>query len=63
MPGDLALQACIAGGGDGVLIPEMDNPIELLALQIKERRKHGKLHDIVLVAEGDRKSIKYRKQL
>ena len=30
----------------------MDNPIELLALQIKERRKHGKLHDIVLVAEG-----------
>lgn len=50
--GDLALQACLAGGGDGVLIPEMDNPIELLALQIKERRKHGKLHDIVLVAEG-----------
>ncbi|WP_270749566.1 6-phosphofructokinase [Fusobacterium hominis] len=50
--GDLALQACIAGGGDGLLIPEMDNPIELLAFQIKERRKHGKLHDIVLVAEG-----------
>ena len=50
--GDLAVHACLAGGGDGVLIPEMDNPIELLALQIKERRKHGKLHDIVLVAEG-----------
>ena len=40
--GDLALQACIAGGGDGLLIPEMDNPIELLAFQIKERRKQGK---------------------
>ncbi|STO30952.1 6-phosphofructokinase [Fusobacterium necrogenes] len=50
--GDLALQACLAGGGDGLLIPEMDNPIELLAFQIKERRKQGKLHDIVLVAEG-----------
>jgi len=50
--GDLALQACIAGGGDGVLIPEMENPIELLAFQIKERRKKGKLHDIVIVAEG-----------
>lgn len=50
--GDLALQACIAGGGDGVLIPEMENPIELLALQIKERRKKGKLHDVVLVSEG-----------
>ena len=26
--GDLALHACIAGGGDGIMIPEMDNPIE-----------------------------------
>lgn len=50
--GDLALHACIAGGGDGIMIPEMDNPIEMLALQIKARRKSGKLHDIVLVAEG-----------
>ncbi|ATV60224.1 6-phosphofructokinase [Fusobacterium periodonticum ATCC 33693] len=50
--GDLALHACIAGGGDGIMIPEMDNPIEMLALQLKERRKNGKLHDIVLVAEG-----------
>ncbi|MDD7392289.1 MAG: 6-phosphofructokinase, partial [Fusobacteriaceae bacterium] len=40
------------GGGDGIMIPEMDNPIEMLALQIKARRKTGKLHDIVLVAEG-----------
>ena len=50
--GDLALHACIAGGGDGIMITEMDNPIEMLALQLKERRKNGKLHDIVLVAEG-----------
>ncbi|MGL4402151.1 MAG: 6-phosphofructokinase [Fusobacteriaceae bacterium] len=50
--GDLALYSCLAGGGDGLLIPEMDNPIEMLALQIKDRRKTGKLHDIVLVAEG-----------
>ncbi|MGL4253659.1 MAG: 6-phosphofructokinase [Fusobacteriaceae bacterium] len=50
--GDLALYSCMAGGGDGLLIPEMDNPIEMLALQIKDRRKSGKLHDIVLVAEG-----------
>lgn len=50
--GDLALHACIAGGGDGIMIPEMENPIEILALQLKERRKSGKLHDIVLVAEG-----------
>ena len=50
--GSLAVQSCIAGGGDGVLIPEMENPIELIAMHIRERRRLGKLHDIVLVAEG-----------
>ena len=61
--GDLALQACIAGGGDGIMIPEMDNPIELLALQLKERRKSGKLHDIVLVAEGVGRVYEIEKEL
>ena len=37
--GDLALHACIAGGGDGIMIPEMDNPIEMLALQLKGKKK------------------------
>ncbi|MGL4392118.1 MAG: 6-phosphofructokinase [Fusobacteriaceae bacterium] len=50
--GDLALYSCLAGGGDGFLIPEMENPIEMLAMQIEARRKQGKLHDIVIVAEG-----------
>lgn len=50
--GDLALYSAIAGGGDGLLIPEVENSIEMLPLQIRERRRTGKLHDIVLVAEG-----------
>lgn len=61
--GDLALHACLAGGGDGIMIPEMDNPIEMLALQIKARRKAGKLHDIVLVAEGVGNVFEIEKQL
>ncbi|MGL5124301.1 MAG: 6-phosphofructokinase [Fusobacteriaceae bacterium] len=61
--GDLALYSCLAGGGDGLLIPEMDNPVEMLALQIKERRRSGKLHDIVLVAEGVEKVTELEKQL
>ena len=61
--GDLALHACIAGGGDGIMIPEMDNPIEMLALQLKERRKRGKLHDIVLVAEGVGDVMQIEKEL
>ena len=50
--GDLALYATLAGGGDGLMIPEQENPIDVLAYQIAQRRKKGKLHDIVLVAEG-----------
>ncbi|WP_372713303.1 6-phosphofructokinase [Ilyobacter sp.] len=50
--GDLALYASMAGGGDGILIPEQDNPIEVMAYQIQQRRRRGKLHDIILVAEG-----------
>lgn len=61
--GDLALYSCIAGGGDGLLIPEMENPVEMLALQIKGRRKAGKLHDIVLIAEGVGKVSEIEAQL
>nr|WP_307775043.1 6-phosphofructokinase [uncultured Cetobacterium sp.] len=61
--GDLALHATLAGGGDGILIPEVDNPIEMLAYQIKERRRQGKLHDIVLVAEGVGSVLEIEKQL
>lgn len=61
--GDLALHACLAGGGDGIMIPEMDNPIEMLALQLNARRKAGKLHDIVLVSEGVGNVLEIEKQL
>lgn len=50
--GDLAVYSCLAGGGDGLLIPEKDFNTDDLAQQINERRAHGKLHDIVIVAEG-----------
>lgn len=61
--GDLALHAALAGGGDGVLIPEVNNPIEMLAYQIKDRRRRGKLHDIILVAEGVGSVFDIEKQL
>lgn len=61
--GDLALYSAIAGGGDGLLIPEVKNSIEMLPLQIRERRRTGKLHDIVLVAEGVGKVIEIEKYL
>ena len=50
--GDLALYSCLAGGGDGLLIPEKGYSIDELANQINQRRANGKLHDIIVVAEG-----------
>ena len=50
--GDLALYSCMAGGGDGLLIPEKGYDMEILADTINTRREKGKLHDIILVAEG-----------
>lgn len=50
--GDLAVYSCLAGGGDGLLIPEKGYNIDQLAAMINKRRENGKLHDIILVAEG-----------
>ena len=50
--GDLALYSAIAGGANGVLIPEIEFNIDDLANAIKTRRAQGKLSDIIVVAEG-----------
>ena len=50
--GDLALYSAMAGGANGVLIPEVNRSIDELAEDIKERRSQRKLSDIIIVAEG-----------
>lgn len=50
--GDLAMYSCLAGGGDALLIPEEGFKVHEVADQINKRREIGKLHDIVIVAEG-----------
>lgn len=50
--GYLALYACMAGGGDGLLIPERGYNIEEMGRHIAQRFENGKLHDIVICAEG-----------
>lgn len=50
--GYLALYACLAGGGDGVLIPERGYSLEELAEFVNVRKQEGKLHNIIVVAEG-----------
>ena len=50
--GFLTLNAGLAGGAEKILIPEIEFTIEEVVSKIKKGYERGKLHSIVLVAEG-----------
>ncbi|MFY9487780.1 MAG: ATP-dependent 6-phosphofructokinase [Solirubrobacterales bacterium] len=50
--GWIALFAAIAGGADGVLIPEVDLTVEELTASIQKRHASGSNFSIIVVAEG-----------
>ncbi len=50
--GDIALAAGIAGGAESILIPEIDIDLDGVVEKIERGRKRGKLHSIIIVAEG-----------
>jgi 6-phosphofructokinase 1 len=52
--GYLALVAGIAGGAEAVVIPEMETDPEVLATELRAAYERGKLHALVVVAEGAR---------
>ncbi len=50
--GWIALHAGIGGGGDVILIPEIDWNMDYVCQKILDRANHGKHHTLVVVAEG-----------
>ncbi len=50
--GFLTLEAGLAGGAESILIPEIETKVDDVAQKIKEGYEVGKLHRIVLIAEG-----------
>lgn len=50
--GDIALYAGLAGGAEAVIIPEIPNDVDALCRTIIHGKKRGKLHSIILLAEG-----------
>ncbi|MDW7672929.1 MAG: 6-phosphofructokinase [Bacillota bacterium] len=50
--GDIALAAGLAGGAESILIPETKYDIELVVDRLKKGQARGKLHSIIIVAEG-----------
>lgn len=50
--GDIALYAGLAGGAETVLIPEEEVDIHSVCRNLIQRRNRGKLHSIIIRAEG-----------
>ncbi|MCB6993607.1 6-phosphofructokinase [bacterium 210820-DFI.6.37] len=50
--GDIALYAGLTGGADNILVPEMPFDINRVCRKIIQGKNRGKLHDIIIKAEG-----------
>jgi len=50
--GDIALYCGLAGGAEAVIIPEIETDIDDLCRTIIRGKNRGKLHSIILLAEG-----------
>ncbi|WP_350342738.1 6-phosphofructokinase [Proteinivorax tanatarense] len=50
--GDIALAAGLAGGAESILVPEIEYDIEEVCQRLRKGAQRGKLHSIILVAEG-----------
>ncbi|HLR21156.1 MAG TPA: 6-phosphofructokinase [Tissierellaceae bacterium] len=50
--GDIALYAGLAGGAESIIVPEVDFDINEVAQKAINGRNRGKLHHIIILAEG-----------
>lgn len=50
--GEIALTAGVAGGAESILIPEIENDLPAVVEKIRKGAERGKLHSIIVVAEG-----------
>lgn len=51
--GCIALESGLAGGAEGILVPEVTNELDMIVEQLRGGREKGKTSYIVVVAEGD----------
>lgn len=50
--GDIALHAGLAGGAESIIVPEINFDMDELCLKLITGKRRGKLHNIILLAEG-----------
>lgn len=61
--GHIALEAGVAGGAESILIPEMPFSLDEVVEKLMRGHMRGKLHSIILVAEGAGKVMEIGKYL
>ncbi len=61
--GHIALSVGLAGGAEEILIPERSYSVEEIGKRIEEGRHKGKLHYIIVLAEGAGKAFKLSDQI
>jgi len=61
--GFIALQVGLAGGAESIIIPEVEYDLDRICDKLKERKKIGKLSNIIIVAEGAGKASQIRDQI
>lgn len=61
--GDIALYAGIAGGAESIIIPEVEYSIDEICRKLIQGKNRGKLHSIILLAEGAGDGIKLEEEI
>lgn len=61
--GDIALYAGLAGGAESIIVPEVELNLDDICKTLIERKNRGKLHSIIILAEGVEDGKKLEQQI
>lgn len=59
--GDIALYCGLAGGAESIVVPEMPHNIDKISRKIIRGKNRGKLHSLILLAEGAGSAVEMAK--
>ncbi|SDY45620.1 6-phosphofructokinase [Tindallia californiensis] len=61
--GDIALYCGLAGGAESIILPEIPNSVDSVCQKIIRGKNRGKLHSLILMAEGAGSAVEIAKEI
>lgn len=61
--GDIALMAGVAGGAESIIVPEVGISVDQVCNKLLKGRNRGKLHSIIILAEGVGGAVEMSKEI